>query len=176
MKKGPFGLALGKEDYRRDGIPIIGIENIGENAYIRGSKKFVSREKARVLSSYALFPGDIIISRSGTVGQVCVIPPDVDGVMSTNLIRIRLNGAVAEPNFIALVLNGSRLVAKQVTELCSGSTRDFLNHTILERLTLPIPPLSEQIFILEAISRFESLFSSMQISLEKCKASCDCLF
>ena len=46
--------------------------------------------------------------------------------------------------FFILMFNGSPSVLAQVSDLCKGSTRDFLNQSILYSLVFPLPPLAEQ--------------------------------
>jgi type I restriction enzyme S subunit len=151
-KTGPFGSLLKKHEHRDSGIPVIGIENIAESGFKRGSKIHITSEKARELSDYDLIPGDIVISRSGTVGEVCVIPEDLgEARFSTNIMRVRLNREVMHPEFFCSLFRGSPFVLRQISTLCSGSTRDFLNTEILKSLTFSIPPLEEQIEILDAM-------------------------
>lgn len=154
MKTGPFGSALKKSDHIQKGVPVLGIENIGRAKFIAGSKIHISKAKAEQLSEYDAVPGDILISRSGTVGEVCVVPDDIgDARISTNLIRLSLvpNGVL--PQFFCLLFNGSPLVLNQVDDLCKGSTRPFLNQTILSSIVFPIPPLAEQYRIIAAVDR-----------------------
>lgn len=162
LKTGPFGMALGKEDYRDEGVPIIGIENISSGRFTPGFKKFVTSAKYASLVAYSLGPGDIVVSRSGTVGEVCVIPEKVTGLMSTNLIRIRVDTEVVDPAFVALVFRGSKSLDNQLSELCSGSTRDFLNHPILRSLALPLPPLGEQGVVVARVEELEAALDAME--------------
>jgi len=136
---------------------VFGIENIESMKFIHGSKTHISKEKANQLSGYDAKSGDVLISRSGTVGEVCVVPEDVGAaIISTNLMRITLapNGLV--PKFFCFLLNGSPFVLKQVSELCKGSTREFLNQEILASIFFPLPPLAEQKVIVEEFERYQS--------------------
>ena len=74
MSTGPFGTMIKKSDHKASGVPMLGIENIGNGVFVDGNKIFVTEEKAKELQSFALKAGDIIISRSGTVGEICAIP------------------------------------------------------------------------------------------------------
>ncbi|AMK75602.1 MULTISPECIES: restriction endonuclease subunit S [Methylomonas] len=151
-KTGPFGSLLKKHEHKKTGVPVIGIENIDRMEFISGSKIHVSPEKALELRDYDLLPGDVVISRSGTVGEVCVIPDDLgDARFSTNIMRVRLESRVIDPKFFCLLLNGSPSVLSQIRELCSGSTRDFLNTEILKTLIFPFPPILEQTAILDLL-------------------------
>ena len=142
MATGPFGTLLSKSDYRPSGIPVLGIENIGDGAFVKGNKIFISEEKSLELSSFAVEPGDLIISRSGTVGEICKVPDCVGtAYISTNLIRVTLNKEVVDPDYFVFLFQGGA-VKQMVKDLCKGSSRAFLNQTILSALSFPVPCLS----------------------------------
>lgn len=154
MKTGPFGTLMGKKDYRTSGIPIVGIENIGDAEFVGDFSKFIELEKFATLAAYEVDTGDILISRSGTVGEICVYPEEkIKAVMSTNLIRVRVNRHAIDPYFFTMLFKGSPFVLQQVDDLCKGSTRSFLNQTILSSLVFPLPPLNEQKIMLEEVDK-----------------------
>lgn len=153
LKTGPFGSLLKKHEHRDKGIPVLGIENISSMGFVEGNKIYIDEEKAIDLADYNAKEGDVLISRSGTVGEVCVVPPELgEARISTNLIRVCLveNGML--PEFFCFLFRGSPFILSQISELCSGSTRDFLNQTILNSLVFPLPPLEEQREIVQRIN------------------------
>jgi len=152
MATGPFGTMLKKHEHKQSGIPVLGIENIGKGVFQYGNKIFVTPEKARELKSFKLHTNDVIISRSGTVGELCLVPSEMeDTLMSTNLIRITLDENVIMPKYFIHLFLSKGIVIDQVKELCKGSTRDFLNQTILKQIIFPLPSLPEQNKIVTAI-------------------------
>lgn len=166
VKTGPFGSLLKKHEHRSDGVPVFGIENIDRMQFVRGSKIHITLDKAIELAEYDARPSDILISRSGTVGEVCVVPNGIgEARISTNLMRIRLSIDAVMPEFFCLLFNGSPHVLKQVSELCSGSTRDFLNNTILMSLVFPLPPLAEQRRILTEVDKRMSVIEEIGMQL-----------
>lgn len=158
IRTGPFGSALKKDEHLPDGIPVWGIESIGKNgAFTNLSKIYVSEIKAKQLKSFEVKGGDIIISRSGTVGELCILPENVEyGLISTNLMKIILDKTVIKPLFFCWIFKGSTTILTQLRELCKGSTRLFLTQTILKKLDFDIPPIEEQ---QEIVRRVESLFA-----------------
>jgi type I restriction enzyme S subunit len=129
MATGPFGTMLKKHEHQTMGVPVLGIENIGEGIFQMPNKVFVSREKADELKSFTVEENDVIISRSGTVGEICLIPPYMkNSIISTNLIRVRLNKEVIDPKYFVYLFQGG-YVRQQVFDLCKGSSRAFLNQT-----------------------------------------------
>ena len=158
MKTGPFGSLLKKHEHRQEGVPVLGIENIEPMRFVLGSKIHITAEKADQLCGYDVEPGDLLISRSGTVGQVCVVPEALGPArFSTNVMRVRFLKGPPIPAFFALLLNGSPFVRSQISDLCKGTTRDFLNQEILSTLVFPLPPLAEQARILDEVTRLVSV-------------------
>jgi len=173
MKTGPFGTLLQKCEHRLDGVPVIGIENIEPLRFVWGSKIHITPEKASDLAGYDLKRGDLIISRSGTVGDVCVVPDNIGAArFSTNVMRIRFLCGAPIPQFIAVLLNGSPFVLSQISKLCRGTTRDFLNQRILSAIALPIPPLYEQHRILQEIDRQLSVARAIEDYLAASETRC----
>lgn len=151
MITGPFGSALKKCEHQNFGIPVLGIENIGEGAFIMPNKIFVTEEKAKELKGFAVQSEDIIISRSGTVGEICKVPSFMNNaLLSTNLIRVRLNLDVILADYFVLLFQCSQ-IKQQVKDLCKGTTRAFLNQTILNQIQFPLPSLPIQQRIVQEI-------------------------
>ena len=75
---GPFGSALKKYEYVEDGIPVWGIDNVKPNQFIQERSLFITPAKFAKLRRYSVEPGDILISRAGTVGRMCVAVPTVE--------------------------------------------------------------------------------------------------
>lgn len=135
MTTGPFGTSLKKQDYKTEGVPVLGIGNIGEGHFVPGNKVFVTTEKAGDLKSFRVRGGDIIVSRSGTVGEVCCVPDYIgDALISSNLMRLSLNQVAVLSEMFVLMMQSGSPVKHQVEELCKGSTRAFLNQSILRSL------------------------------------------
>ncbi len=163
MKTGPFGTLLKKHEHRPTGVPVFGIENIEPMRFVAGSKIHISEQKAEQLAGYAVVAGDMLISRSGTVGEVCVVPPGHGKArFSTNVIRVRFLLKEPLPSFFSMLLNGSPVVRDQISAHCGGTTRDFLNQGILGALAFPLPPLVEQQRIVAAVEEALSLIDSSE--------------
>lgn len=178
MKTGPFGSLLKKHEHKTEGIPVLGIENIASMQFVPGSKIHITMEKAKELDGYKVIKGDILISRSGTVGEVCVVPDMGEARISTNLMKLSLIKGGLNPVFFTYLFNGSPFVLGQVKELCKGSTRDFLNQDILKKLLLVLPSYQEQIEIMAQveerfykIDRLDKDINRQMLKAEKNKQS-----
>jgi type I restriction enzyme, S subunit len=171
IRTGPFGSSLHKADHKTQGIPVWGIESINKDGSFNGRNKiFVDSEKANELSSFSVKGGDIIISRSGTVGELCQLPTGTPyGLLSTNLMKISLNKQIMLPDYFCLLFKGAQSISVQLTELCVGSTRLFLTQSILTKLFFPIPPLAEQHRIISEVNYFMALCDRLEESIKAAK-------
>lgn len=167
MSTGPFGTMLKKHEHQHTGVPVLGIENIGKGQFVDGNKIFVTGEKAQELKSFRVQEGDIIISRSGTVGEICTVPQRMDGaLLSTNLMRISLDSKKIRPDYFIYLFQSRGVVLDQIKELCKGSTRAFLNQTILKQILFPVPKLRTQGAIVDRIESRLSICDSIELTVE----------
>lgn len=168
LKTGPFGTLLTKADHVRNGVSVVGIENIDSGKFIEGSKIKITSAKASELAAYDLRGGDIVISRSGTVGEICVVPPGQGDLrFSTNIIRVGLNRQLILPEYFVLLFRGCTDVLEQVKELCKGSTRIFLNQTILKSVRYPVPSMDEQREIIRQVDRIFNIADDLERHLSQ---------
>ena len=175
MSTGPFGTMIKKSDHKTSGVPMLGIENIGKGQFIDGNKIYVTPEKAEELKAFTLKAGDIIISRSGTVGEICAVPERAEGaLLSTNLMRVSLDNSIIRSDYFIALFQSKGIVLDQIKELCKGSTRDFLNQTILKQIVFPVPSIEKQseiVSIIEArMSVCDSIEQTVNTALQQAEA------
>ena len=168
MMTGPFGTMIKKSDHKTSGVPMLGIENIGQGKFKDGNKIFLSIEKAKELNNYKVYENDIIISRSGTVGEICSVPKKYeDSIISTNLIKLSLDNTVINPDFFVLLFQSKGVVLDQVKRICVGSTRIFLTQGILKKILFPLPSLAEQKEIVVRIEEKLQTVSELEAQIKK---------
>ncbi|TJY42917.1 restriction endonuclease subunit S [Cohnella pontilimi] len=144
VKCGPFGSALKKEEYVEHGVPVWVMDNITKQGeFIDKIHLYVTEQKYVELEQYNVQKNDIIISRAGTVGKMCVVTANHDkSIISTNLIRLRLNEMLF-PSFLVKLITiwGNRL-----SRLKKGNDGAFthMNTGVLDNICFPYPPLSLQ--------------------------------
>ncbi len=177
MRTGPFGTALNKSEIFSEGVPVFGIPNVGVNEFRKGFTDFVTPEKAKSLAGYELNEGDIAVARSGTVGRSCVVPKGLNPkpIMSSNLIRIRINEKVFLPELMCRILNGSKLVENHIDKECRGSTRIFFTQKILGKFQIPTPPLDEQRRIVAYLDGLQGKVNALRELQSKTQEELDAL-
>ena len=160
-QSGPFGAALKKNELVAQGIPVWGIENVEHNSFNPTMRLFITPEKFAELERYDVRDGDVLISRAGTVGRMCIArPPVARSVLSTNLVRVSLDHSKMLPEYFVTLFTSfpdrlSRLRANKKDNAFS-----FLNPGTLKVLDIPQPDIKLQIEFarrVKALARTKSL-------------------
>lgn len=145
-KCGPFGSALKKSELVDEGIPVWNMDNIDVQGHMISSfRMWISAEKYAQLRSYDVQDGDIVVSRAGTVGKMCVARTQGNpSVISTNLIRVRLAQSMLLPDyFVALMTIFKGRIGRLKTGPDGALTH--MSTRVLDSLEFPYPPIELQI-------------------------------
>jgi len=156
IRTGPFGSSLKRHEYVSDGIPVWGINNVTPNEFVADCPLYITEEKYRELKNYKVCSGDILISRAGTVGRMCVANPKTsDSIIGTNLILVVLDLNLITPDyFTALFTYFSHRVGSLRTSV-DENAYSFLNPSNLRKISIPIPPVRLQETFTEIIRKFD---------------------
>jgi len=163
-KCGPFGSALKKHEYVDNGIPVWTMYNIKADGFNENKCLFITPEKYDDLASYETKFGDIIISRAGTIGKMCVVTYAKKAIISTNLIRLRLDTEKILPMYFSLLMNKW---GPKIARLKTGADGSFthMNTGILNGIVLSVPPLELQNQFAERVQAIEAQKAQAQASL-----------
>lgn len=141
---GPFGSALKKSELVVSGIPVWNMDNIDASGrMVLPFRMFITKDKYRELDAYSVQDGDVIISRAGTVGKMCVANPGcAESIISTNLIRVRFGAELLPIYFVSLMTYCKGRVGRLKTGPDGAFTH--MSTGILGTLRFPYPPLRLQ--------------------------------
>lgn len=113
--------------------------------------------QAAKFGRYRVEPGDVLFTRSGTVGRTAVSQPQHSGSLITfHLLRARPSVDRCLPEYLQIVFEGAPHVRRQTREASIGTTRAGFNTMLLALLDVPLPPLTEQRRIVDEVARLLS--------------------
>lgn len=169
-KCGPFGSALKKEELVQSGVPVWNMDNIGPGGQmVLPFRMWITTDKYDDLAAYSVQDGDIVISRAGTVGKMCVVRMNGQpAIISTNLIRLRLDSALRPLHFVSLMLYCKGRVGRLKTGADGAFTH--MNTGVLDSLEFPYPPIELQDQFAEIATKVESTKARYQQSLTDLQA------
>ena len=131
------------------------------------------KEAPKDVSKYLVHPGDVFISRAGSVG-VSVLVEDVprDCVFASYLIRLRSTERLTSRYLKYFLL--SPFYWEQVTEASAGIALQNINASKLKRMRLPLAPIAEQeriaTILEEQFSRLDNALTSIRVVREKAES------
>jgi type I restriction enzyme S subunit len=145
IQTGPFGAQLHRSDFVPFGVPVLAIGNVGWGYVNLDEIDHVTPGQAEQLQRYILHTGDVLFTRSGTVGRSAVLPQEADGYLMTgHILRIRLNSKLYLPELLFRAFQGEPTMARQLQSHTRGMTRAGFNTSLLSGLVVPVPPPTEQ--------------------------------
>ena len=101
---GPFGSNIKVETFVSAGVPIISGQHLHNSRLDEsGGYKFITEEHADRLANSNVFPGDIVFTHAGTIGQVALIPAAAAFdryVISQRQFYLRVDLSKADPAFV----------------------------------------------------------------------------
>ncbi len=132
--------------YSENGLPFIQVNNIKEGLVnFEHNLKYVTEDwEDIVLKRYSPRPGDILITKDGTIGIAAMVPDDfVSFSIFVSVAAIRPNSKMVIPQFLEIMIN-SPIVQRQIYRQTRGAV---LVHLLLEeirKLLIPVPFLEMQ--------------------------------
>lgn len=167
---GPFGTQLHQKEFREQGVPLWGIKQVNRH-FSEPTHEFISEQKAIELQRYNILPGDIVMTRKGTIGNCAIYPSNFPmGIMHSDLLRIRLNRESIENDYMVCQLRYSNDVKIQIEKISHGAIMAGINVTKLKNINVQVPPLRLQHQFTASLQHIHHQKSLTQTSLAKSEA------
>jgi len=151
-----YGPRFSDKDYTPHGIPTIRTTDFTDDGSIQ------LRETPRVVvpadrrEKFLLRPGDLLVTRTGSIGKMAIFRGGYDALHSAYLIRFRFSEAVT-PDFVFKCLSSPRwqtLLGLSTTAV----TQPNVNAEAIRRLPIPLPSIDEQH---EIVRRLNAAFAKL---------------
>ena len=145
IKTGPFGTQLKGQELQPEGdVVVYNQRNVIDNNFDK-VQFYVTKEKAKSLSSFYTKPGDILVTSRGTIGRAAILAGKFPmGILHPCLIAIRLNENKCLQKWLMTYINETNCFKTDVTLSSNATTIDVVYTETLKNIAIPIPPLSEQ--------------------------------
>ena len=166
VKIGPFGSALHQHDYISGGTPLVNPIHM-KNGKIEADSNFtISDEKKKELSSYLLKINDIVFGRRGDIGRCALVTQKENGFLcgtGSLFVRFTIN---INPLYSLKILSSSS-VKQYLLGNARGATMLNLNSTVIEGISIPLPPLSLQQEFAAKVEAIEAMKAKVRQSLKE---------
>ena len=167
MVDGPFGSQVNtKVDYIENGeIPVIRTVNVKMMSFSPTDLKYMTREKYETVIRSQVLPGDVILTKVGTIGNVCIFPNAFDEAVlsTTGSCRIRVDNSVVNTQFFAYNL---MYLKGKLLEIASAGVQPFLNMNHVKNIDILDVSLEKQKEFADFVKEVDKSRSRIQKSLE----------
>jgi type I restriction enzyme S subunit len=157
--RGPFGGSLKKNIFKKSGYAVYEQQHAIYDQFDK-IRYFIDENKFQEMKRFELKPGDLIMSCSGTMGKIAIIPEKIKvGIINQALLKLTPLSKKINTDFLKLWLQ-SESFQKKIEELSGGAAiKNVPSVAILKKIQIPLPPLSEQ---QEIVSILDDAFESIE--------------
>jgi len=147
------------------GVPYVRPSEIKGGEIDLGSVRRTSPQIAHRYRKSVIREGDILITIVGTIGNIAVVPAELDGGNITqSSARVRVSPSRAEPSYVKSFLR-SAYATRQYDQCRLGVAVPRLNLHHVRDLQIPLPPLAEQKRIAGILDAADALRAKRRESL-----------
>ena len=159
-KKGPFGSSLTKSMFVDEKTPnrvkVYEQKNAIQHDYRLGNY-YISKSKYDEMRSFSVFPGDIIVSCAGTIGEIYLLPVEAHiGIINQALMKITLFYNQIAPYYIILLKDKLYELSKSAK---GTAIKNIPSFDKLKPAKVLLPPENEQCRIIKKLNTLNALIS-----------------
>ncbi|HVU44479.1 MAG TPA: restriction endonuclease subunit S [Terracidiphilus sp.] len=146
--------------YRERGIPMFRNKDIGEGILRDDDLLFLDEAYEHAHRRKRLQPGDILTVRTGNPGVSAVVPPEFANAQCFTSLITRPNSQLVDSWYLCEFINSVHGM-RQINVAQAGAAQKNVNAQRLQRIQVPLPPLSEQRAIVEVAATWTSVIQQL---------------
>jgi len=175
--RGPFGGSLKKSIFVADGYAVYEQQHAIYNQF-DDVRYFIDEAKFKEMKRFELIPNDLIMSCSGTMGRVAIVPRGIKrGIINQALLKLTPTAKISGA-FLKSWME-SEAFQDALKEYSGGAAiQNVASVKILKEIKIPLPPIKEQERIVNKLDHFvietqhlENIYQDKLAALEALKKS-----
>jgi len=157
FKRGPFGGSLKKEIFVSHGYKVYEQKNAIYNDFSLG-KYFITEEKYKNMSEFSVKSGDLIISCSGTIGKVAIVPGNIlPGIINQALLKITPIRNCVSGAYLKYLIQSQNLRSKMFGSARGSSIKNIVSIKEIKNISVCLPSLKLQKLIVNKLDAIKKL-------------------
>jgi type I restriction enzyme S subunit len=161
IQTGPFGTQLAASDYVTEGTPVINVRNIGYGDLRPEKLEYIADATRDRLEVHVLAKDDIVFGRKGAVDRHLLVGENESGwLQGSDCIRLRFNTNQVIAQFVSYGFLRQVHQDWMLAQSGSKATMASLNHDILRRITISLPPAHLQSHVIEILRPYDDLIEN----------------
>ncbi|MGR5165075.1 restriction endonuclease subunit S [Vibrio owensii] len=150
--RGPFGGSLKKSCFKEEGYAVYEQQHAIYEQF-NDIRYFIDEEKFIEMSRFELAPNDLIMSCSGTMGKIAIVPDGITkGIINQALLKLTPNDCLL-PDFLKLWMNSPNFQGEILSLAQGAAIKNMASVKILKDINVPIPSHIEQQQIVDLLDK-----------------------
>lgn len=163
--RGPFGGALKKECFVEDGYAVYEQQHAIYNQF-SDIRYFIDQSKFNELKRFILSPGDLIMSCSGTMGKIAIVPDGVKtGIINQALLKLTPTEKI-DINYLKYWLESESFQFTLNENTHGAAIKNVASVSVLKAIEIPLPPLAEQKRIAAILDKADAIRRKRQQAIQ----------
>jgi type I restriction enzyme S subunit len=160
-----YGPRFASDDYVPVGVPVVRTSDITPSGKILIDQAPKLALTTPELAKYQVCPGDILITRTGSIGTVAFIADEAAAIPGAYLILYRFGLPIEFSEYLFYCLQ-SWQIQRQLIGKSAGIGRPNLNAPSIDSIAINVPPFEELQRILAAVRQTLSLIDGLEAALD----------
>ena len=153
--RGPFGGSLKRENFVDSGYAVYEQSHAIANQFTQ-IRYYIGEEKFQQMRRFEVFPNDIIMSCSGTIGRTAVVPVGVKvGIINQALLKLSPSEEVL-PLYVKYWMESADFQDALGARSGGAAIQNVASVKVLKEIRVPVPPIVEQQRIVSILQQVET--------------------
>ncbi len=164
--RGPFGGSLKKSCFKEEGYAVYEQQHAIYEQF-NDIRYFIDEEKFIEMSRFELAPNDLIMSCSGTMGKIAIVPDGITkGIINQALLKLTPNDCLL-PDFLKLWMNSPNFQGEILSLAQGAAIKNMASVKMLKDINVPIPSHIEQQQIVDLLDKAFADIEQARTNTEK---------
>jgi type I restriction enzyme S subunit len=126
------------------------------------------------LSAFELHPDEILVSCSGTVGKVAIVPKNIErGIINQALLKLSLHQSALLNEYFMILFPAFFMETETLTNLSGTAQKNIPGMEVLRAMPFPLPPLAEQRRVAAKVDELMALVDALEVQLATARATAE---
>jgi len=167
--RGPFGGSLKKEIFVNEGYLVYEQYHAINNDF-NFARYFIDEQKYKEMQRFSVKAGDLLISCSGTMGKIAIIPDNYKkGIINQALLKLTVNPEYLNNIFLKNLLLTDYYQKNYFKDQPGAAIQNVRSVKVLKNIDIILPSLSLQKQFVQKAIEIESYIEEQQEELENAK-------
>jgi type I restriction enzyme M protein len=167
--RGPFGGTLKKEIFVEKGYKVYEQKHAIQNNFKIG-EYYINFDKFQEMERFEVKTGDLIISCSGTMGRIAIVPQNIEkGIINQALLKLTPDYKKINVIFLKLLLETTNIQNKYFKNTSGAAIKNVASVKSLKTIKIPLPPLEIQEQIVAELDSYQKIINGAKQVVENYK-------